>query len=82
MAGERFSHLFLPGPSEAREDYSSPRQGGEGPRLRVQDRPTHALYVKQKLEEAWRTAIDRRAVAHADRQGVYLEFFSEPGFDL
>ena len=82
MAGERFSHLFLPGPSDTREDYSSPRQGGDGPRLRAQDRPRHALYVQQKLEEAWRTAIDRQAVAHAERQGVYLEFSSEPGFDL
>jgi hypothetical protein len=82
MAGERFSHLFLPGPSDTREDYSSPRRGGDSPRLRVQDRPTHAEYVKQRLEAAWQTAEVRQAVAHADRHGVYLEFSSEPGFDL
>src|ERR1700686_2132827 len=82
MAGERFPHLFLPGPSETREDYSSPRQGGEAPRLRAQDRPMQARQVTQRLEAAWRTATDRQAVAHADRQGVYLEFSSEPGFDL
>jgi hypothetical protein len=82
MAGERFSHLFLPGPSDTRQDYSSPRRGGETPRLRAQDRPVHARHVTQRLEAAWRTATDRQAVAHADRQGVYLEFSSEPGFDL
>jgi hypothetical protein len=48
----------------------------------VQDRPAHAHHVTQRLEEAWRAAQDRQAVAHADRQGVYLEFSSEPGFDL
>src|SRR5215470_13329160 len=82
MPGETYAHLFLPGPSESRDDYSNPRRGGEGPRLRAQDRPVHAAHVRQKLEEAWTTATDRQAVAHADRQGVYLEFASEPGFDL
>jgi hypothetical protein len=82
MPGEQYSHLFLPGPSDTREDYSNPRRGGEGPRLRLQDRPTHAQDVTQKLQAAWNDAMNRRAVAHADRQGVYLEFASEPGFDL
>ncbi|MDB6124754.1 MAG: in-like serine protease, partial [Pedosphaera sp.] len=82
MPGERFSHLFLPGPSNTRDDYSNPRRGGDGPRLRVQDRPTHAEHVTRRLQEAWTMAKDRQAVSHADRQGVYLEFSSEPGFDL
>jgi hypothetical protein len=38
--------------------------------------------VNQKLQEAWTDAKNRQAVAHADRQGAYLEFVSEPGFDL
>lgn len=82
MADERFSHLFLPGPSHSRGDYSNPRRGGDGPRLRAQDRPTHAALVRTALETAWQQADDRRAVAHSSRQGVYLEFASEPGFDL
>jgi hypothetical protein len=82
MPAERFSHLFLPGPSEKREDFSSPRRGGESPRLRAQDRPTHAAHVRNRLEAAWQEAGQRYAVAHADRDGVYLEFSSEPGFDL
>src|SRR5690606_30589632 len=82
MASPRFSHLFLPGPSDSRNDYSSPRRGGDGPRLRVQDRPTHAEHVQKALESAWKTAEERQAVAYSTRQGVYLEFASEPGFDL
>ncbi|MFT4547956.1 MAG: hypothetical protein ACI9UA_003011 [Pseudoalteromonas tetraodonis] len=82
MADKRFSHLFLRGPSTSRDDYSSPRRGGDGPRLRAQDRPVHAEHVKTSLEAAWGEAKDRVAVAHSTRQGVYLEFSSEPGFEL
>jgi hypothetical protein len=82
MAEKRFSHLFLPGPPEQRDDYSSPRRGGKNPRLRAQDRRTHAAHVRLRLEEAWRRAEHRAAVVHADRTALYLEFSSEPGFDL
>jgi len=77
----RFRHLFLAGPTN-RTDFSSPRRGGSSPRLRAQDRQSHATYIAQKLEAAWHAAEERQAVAHADRNGVYLEFRSEPGFDL
>jgi hypothetical protein len=82
MPEEHFPHLFLPGPSETRSDYSNPRRGRGAPRIRPHDRRSHANHVRQSLENAWRTAIDRQAVAHSDRHGVYLEFSSEPGFDL
>jgi hypothetical protein len=51
-------------------------------RLRPQDRDSHAARIEQKLQEAWEVAENRQVVAHADRAGVYLEFRSEPGFDL
>ena len=70
MAIERFSHLFLPGPSDTRDDYSNPRRGGAGPRLRPQDRPVHAEYVRRALETAWAQAEERRAVAQSSRNGV------------
>ena len=82
MANEHFPHLFLPGPSDVREDYRSPRRGGSSPRLREQDRAAHAAVVIRRLEEAWESAQERQAVVHADRSGIYLEFISEPGFDL
>ena len=34
------------------------------------------------MRAAWQAGQQRQAVAHADRNGVYLEFYSEPGFDL
>jgi hypothetical protein len=82
MEKARFPHLFLPGPSVSRDDYSSPRRGGSNQRLLVQDRPSHAEHVISKLEHAWEEAIERQAVAMVDRDGAYLEFSSEPGFDL
>lgn len=82
MAGERFPHLFLPGPSLSRDDFSSPRGGGDGLRFRKQDRPIHAERIKRALESAWQEAVGLRAVAHSSQQGAYLEFSSEPGFDL
>ena len=81
MPRERFRHLFLDGPEQVR-DFSSPRRGGSSPRLRPQHRQNHAEYLSQRLREAWVAAETRQAVAHADRRGIYLEFFSEPGFDL
>ena len=78
MATERFPHLFLPGPSDRRDDYSSPRRGGDAPRLRPQDRPVHAEYIRLALVTAWAQAEERRAVAYSSRGGVYLEFASEP----
>jgi hypothetical protein len=77
----RFPHLFLEGPT-ATSDFSSPRRGGSSPRLRAQDRQPHAAEILRKLTAAWQSAEDRQAVAHADRSGIYLEFRSEPGFDL
>lgn len=81
MPRERFRHLFIHGPTQVR-DFGSPRRGGSSPRLRPQDRQSHAQYVTQRLQEAWGDAENRQAVAHSDRDGIYLEFSSEPGFDL
>ncbi|MBE2203671.1 MAG: S8 family peptidase [Chthoniobacterales bacterium] len=77
----RFSHLFLPEPTKPHDNYSSPRRGS-GPRIKPQDRATQAARIKERLEAAWQTALDRQAVAHSEKHGVYLEFSSEPGFDL
>jgi len=36
----------------------------------------------QRLNAAWREAETEQAVHHADRNGVYIEFKSDPGADL
>lgn len=77
----RFPHLFLNGPT-ASQRFTSPQQGGGSLNLREQDRPSHAERLQQRLAVVWAEAEQRRAVAHSDRHGVYLDFYSEPGFDL
>ena len=77
----RFSHLFLLEPTKPHDNYSSPRRGSSS-QVKPQDRVTHAQRVTESLNTAWNAAVDRQAVAHSTRQGVYLEFSSEPGFEL
>lgn len=81
MAGERYQHIFLKGPT-ATPRYSNPQRGGSPPNIPTRDRAGHAAFLKKKLAEAWQQAAERLAVAHSQRQGVYLDFYSDPGFDL
>ena len=81
MPGERYRHIFLAGPNRT-EPFTNPRQGGGVTLLPSRDRVSHSAYLRQKLEAAWREDEQRQAVAHADRNGVYVDFVSEPGFDL
>ena len=77
----RFPHLFLPGPSDTQHNYTSPRRGGPS-RLPSRNRAQHAQHIQFQLNRAWEESQDRQATAHVDRDGVYLTFVSEPGFDL
>lgn len=81
MPTARYPLLFLQGPTRSGR-FTSPQQGGSSIRLCPRDRATHAAYISNKLQDAWQTAEERQAVAHAERHGVYLDFYSEPGFDL
>ena len=78
----RHPHLFLPGPSTTRDDYTSPRQGGGGATLKQQHRESHAGAIIQGLEKAEAETLQRKATAQSTREGTYIEFSSEPGFDL
>lgn len=81
MPRARYRHLFLAGPA-ATPSFTSPQQGGGDARLPARDRATHAARVRQQLEAAFADDEQRRVAASADRLGLYLTFFSEPGFDL
>ncbi len=81
MPGERFPHIFLAGPDRT-EPFTNPRHGGPDPRIPIRDRIDHSTFLRQRFEEAWLEDDQRRAVAHTDRHGVYLDFVSEPRFDL
>src|SRR5262245_49582848 len=81
MPGERYRHIFLIGPTGTR-GFTSPRQGGGGPRIPARDRAQHSTRLRERLETLWREVDVTQAVAHAERHGVYVDFVSEPGFDL
>jgi hypothetical protein len=74
----RYRHVFLAGPT-SEQRFSSPRRGGSSPRLTGRNRDTHAAGLTQQFAAAWQQG---EANALADRHGLYLDFLSEPGFDL
>jgi hypothetical protein len=82
MAQERYGHIFLIHPP-VEEEFKSVGSGGRKPRIPDwKDRQGHSDFLSRKLQREWATAEAEQAVAHVTRQGVYLEFKSDPGFDL
>ena len=82
MAGLLYQHIFLPGPTSI-QDFTNPRRGGSKPGIPGrEDRQGHSDHLRKRLDQAWREAREKQAVAHVDRQGVYIEFAGESGFDL
>jgi len=81
MARERFRHIVLIRPP-AEEEFKSVGSGGRGKRIPDRDRQFHSDFLSRKLQNAWAVAEGEQAVAHVARKGVYIEFKSDPGFDL
>lgn len=79
MPPERFPHIVLDERFRAREDYRARPQRIEGPVIPQQPRNAHAEFLKARLAAAWQAADHRQAVSHSTREGVYLEFRSDPG---
>ena len=81
MPSERFRHIFLPGPTRT-QGYTNPNFGGGRFKNPPRDRANHSLYLQRRLAEAWDSADTARAVAHSVSTGTYIQFVSEPEFDL
>lgn len=83
MPGEHYRHIFLSGPTRS-QGFTNPRQGGSSFRIpQRDDRGRHSSYLRQRLEAVWAEVEQhRQAVAHVERNGAYIDFISEPGFDL
>ena len=82
MAREQYRHIFLTQPP-VEEEFKSVSSGGRKPHIPDwKDRQGHSDFLSRKLQREWATAETEQAVAHVTRQGVYLEFKSDPGFDL
>lgn len=81
MDGNRYRHIFLEGPKRT-QGFTNPRRGGPSPNIPDRNRAQHGQYLRQRLDAAWAEVDQRQAVAHVQRDGAYIEFLSEPGFDL
>lgn len=82
MAGERYQHLDVS--SLARpQSFTSRQQGGAELRLPTRDRARHSDYLRTRLNETWAAfENERQAIAQVEREGIYIEFVSEPAYDL
>lgn len=78
---EVFAHLYLPGPTET-HPFTTPQGGATRFQNPPRNRAEHAATLQRKLEAAWLEADNARSVSHSVRGGVYVEFASEPGFQL
>jgi subtilisin family serine protease len=77
----RYKHIFLQEIPDISVFTSPPAYGAEK-RIPRRNRQSHSTYLTNKFNEAWQEAENERAVLHAERNGVYIEFKSDPGADL
>ena len=80
MAIVRYPHIILTKPPEENPFTSIPARN-TGRILSRNARPHHDN-LQNKLRQAWENSENEQAVYHTTRQGIYLEFKGEPGFDL
>jgi hypothetical protein len=81
MANEQYPHIFLPD-APLTSGFTSPQSGGGIPGIPQKNRSEHSEFIRTRLEAAWNEVDQIQAVVHTVRSGAYLEFQSEPGFDL
>lgn len=80
MPQEYYKHIFLAGPTRT-QGFTGTRQGGSTA-LPQRNRIDHSKFLLKQFQQVWETAVGRQAVSHVERRGTYVEFVSEPGFDL
>ena len=82
---DRRPHLLVTAPAST-EPFTSPRMRGAAPPIAERDRARHGQRLLSQLRRAARQAgqflREQRAFAVDVGNGIYLEFESEPGFQL
>ncbi|MEW6517112.1 MAG: S8 family peptidase [candidate division FCPU426 bacterium] len=81
MAGEQYRHIFLNAPTKAIE-FTNPRKGSSDFRIPQRVRVNHSIFLRDSFLKAWKETEQRYTQIHVEREGVYLGFAGEPGFDL
>lgn len=85
MPSAQYKHIFLPSSSYTTRGYTKPpRKIDNTDRIPNRDRGAHSNHLQLQLERAWADAeLDQRKVGtHYERNGTYLVFSGEPGFEL
>lgn len=80
MAREQYEHIFIK-PTKKRS-YTKPPQNIPPSELPERDRNSHSDFLKRQLELAWAEQERRNAVFCSNRNGAYIEFIGEPGYEL
>ncbi|MDD5464943.1 MAG: S8 family peptidase [Candidatus Omnitrophica bacterium] len=81
MPNKRFQHLFIKEAHTAK-NFTSTSSGGTKPRIPVREIEAHSRFLQEKFNAAWTQAQNKQAVIHAAREGVYIEFKGDPGYEL
>lgn len=86
LSDKQLPHLFLNNFVEPLSYTTPPSGGGEKPRIPNRNHKEHGLFISGKLKDAWNRSSqlekDRSAVALQTKDGMYLEFSSQAGYDL
>lgn len=81
MPNPTYRHIIIDDRFWKRKDYTAHRQiiDKSNPE---RDRKTHGQFLREKFDAAWKAVEKSNAVSHVDRNGVYIEFKSDPGAEL
>ncbi|RYZ89570.1 MAG: S8 family peptidase [Proteobacteria bacterium] len=82
MPNERYPHLFLLGRAQSQRFTSPSRVVNNETNSPARNRAIHAAYLQQRLNAAITQAEQQKTSSRSNRSGMYLDFTSEPGFDL
>lgn len=81
MTEKRLRHILLADQPEI-SSYTSTGMGGGAKRIPARNRQTHGEFLHRRLQQAWTESENEQAVFHTNREGIYLEFKSDPGAEL
>ena len=81
MTLEKLPHIILLTPPVV-SLYKTTKSPRGDKNIPARDRVSHGQYLRSKLKTAWQEAENEQAVSHVTRNGVYLEFKSDPNSEL
>lgn len=81
MAINKYRHIFLKAAPDTTR-FSTPSTGGTKIPIPYKDPSYQSSKLFERFNEAWKSAEDEQAVIQHARNGVYVEFISDPGAQL